>query len=217
MSDWKKVVLQHMTQLNLPARTREEVIAELAAHLEDSECEACPDQTAASESIDAVPWQKLARAISRAKREEGIMNQRTRELWLPAMANLTVYTIMMYVGAFCFNETIWTPRISSGSHSPLPIFHPWLFMLPLCGAVGAVLAKRSEATRGTRVIVGLAPSLVWLAVFSIMGLAFVSAPSYFKSFPLGQVGLAAFGWIVVPGLLLLVGTVPFLRTRRAKA
>lgn len=215
MADWKKVVGQHMTQMNLPASVQGEVIDELAAHLEDSEHDRSSNQVVGSEENEAVRWKELARAICSAKGNGGTMHQRTIKLWLPVMANLTLYTIMMYIGAFCFDERIWTPRISAGSHTPLPIFHPWLFMLPICGALGALVAKRSDASRGTLLVAGLAPSIIWFAVFAIMGLVLVCAPNDFKGFPLSQIALAAFGWVIIPALLLFLGTVPFLRTARA--
>jgi hypothetical protein len=215
MPDWKKEVRRRIADLELPTEVKEEVIAELAAHLED-----CEDNPECHQEVSAafrdVAWQSLARAIRKAKGEGGVMNSRTRTLWLPAMANLTLYTILLYIGAFCFDERVWTPRLSPASHTPLPLFHPWLVMLPLCGAVGALVAKRSEAPLGSRVIAGLAPSLIWLAVFAIMSAVFVCAPSYFRGFPMREVAMAAFGWILIPALLLLLGTVPFLRPERVQ-
>lgn len=215
MRDWMQEVRRRILDLELPADVKEDVIAELAAHLEDTEDDAgCAHELC--EHFDEGQWRSLKRAIRRAKNEEGIMNSRTKKLWLPAMANLTVYTILLYIGAFCFDDRVWTPRLSPASHSPLPLFHPWLVILPMCGAVGALLAKRWDAPLGSRLIAGLAPSLVWLAVFTIMTAVFVCAPGYFHGFPMSQVAVAAFGWILVPAMLLLLGTVPFLRTARAQ-
>lgn len=215
MPDWKKEVQRRIAGTELPAGVKDEVIAELAAHLEDSEADADCHQ-AASAALHEVRWHSLAKAIRKAKSEEGMMNSRTKMLWLPAMANLTVYTILLWVGALGFDDRVWTPRLSPASHSPLPLFHPWLVMLPLCGAAGALVAKRLEAPLGSRLIAGLAPCLIWLVVFLIMTAVFVCAPSYFRGFPMNEIAMAAFGWILVPGLLLLVGTVPFLRTERTQ-
>lgn len=215
MRDWKPEVRRRILDLELPADVKEEVIAELAAHLEDAEGDTgCARELC--EEFDEGQWRSLKKAIRRAKNEEGIMNSRTKKLWLPAMGNLTVYTILLYIGAFCFDERIWTPRLSPASHTALPLFHPWLAILPICGAVGALLGKRWDAPLGSRLIAGLAPSLVWLAVFAIMTAVFVFAPGYFHGFPMRQVAVAAFGWILVPAMLLLLGTVPFLRTARAQ-
>lgn len=215
MPDWKLEVRTRIADLKLPAEVKEEVIAELAGHLEDIEQNPdCGQEVSAA--LEAVTWPFVASAIQKAKSEEGSMNSRTRTLWLPAMVNLTLYTILLYIGAFCFDERVWTPRLSPASHTPLPLFHPWLVTLPFCGAIGALLAKRSEAPLGSRMIAGLAPSLVWLAVFAIMTAVFVCAPSYFRGFPMRDVARAAFGWILIPALLLLLGSVPFLRTVRVQ-
>ena len=36
MPDWKREVREHLAEIDLPAAAKEEVISELAAHMEDS-------------------------------------------------------------------------------------------------------------------------------------------------------------------------------------
>ena len=133
------------------------------------------------------------------------MNRRTKSLWLPAMVNLVLSAALLVL----FDKLGFQPRIAPVSHIALA-FQPWIFALPLCGAVGALLARRAEGSRGARLIAGLAPSLVWLAVFSILGLVFACDRRDFAGFPLDSVALAAVGWVVLPALALLAGTAPFL-------
>jgi len=62
-----------------------------------------------------------------------------------------------------------------------------------------------------RLIAGLAPSLVWLAVFTIMTLAFALDRHDFAAFPLDYFAVSAVAWIVLPAISLGLGTLPFLR------
>ena len=67
MPDWKKLVEQRLTTLNLPPCAKEEVVAELAAHLEDSASANRTTNEPESKAIAHTPWCKLAHAIEQSK------------------------------------------------------------------------------------------------------------------------------------------------------
>jgi hypothetical protein len=96
MPDWNKLVEERLTTLNLSSSAKQEVVAELAAHLEDSTPANRTTNQPASSALAHIPWCKLANAIEHAKSEEGTMSHRTKTFWLPAMAILfTVGLILM--------------------------------------------------------------------------------------------------------------------------
>ena len=88
MPDWKKLVQERLTTLNLPPSAKQDVVAELAAHLEDAESANRATHAAVSPVLAHIPWCKLVNAIEHWKGEEGTMNQRTKTLWLLAIAIL---------------------------------------------------------------------------------------------------------------------------------
>jgi hypothetical protein len=172
MPDWKKLVHEHMISLQLPRDRRDEVIAEIAAHLEDQLEGNHSQEPSESEirrrAVAEIHWQQLAHAIQHAKLKEESMNHRTKSLWLPAIINLTVAAGML----FALDKLGVQPRIVRVSHLALAFHLPWLGTLPLSAAIGSLLAKRAQAPPAARLLAGLAPSLVWLAAFFLMGLTF---------------------------------------------
>ncbi len=202
-----------MSQLRLPHDAKEAVIAELAAHLEDVYEDGLAHELGQSEAkrraLSGIDWHNLTLGIRRTKLKEEAMNNRTKRLWLPAMANLTIAAALLTA----FGILGVKPRIWSVSHIAMAVHFPWLFALPVSGAAAALLAKRAQAPLAARLIAGLAPSLVSLAVFCVMPLVFVLDRWEFSGFPLplDYFILSAVVWIVLPAFPLLVGTLPFLR------
>lgn len=82
MPDWKRLVEERLATLNLPPGEKEGVIAELAAHLEDSADAGTPASGYENRELSEVPWPRLRRAIERSKRKEEEMNHLTKALLL---------------------------------------------------------------------------------------------------------------------------------------
>ena len=213
MPDWKNLVRERLARLRLPHDAKEAVIAELAAHLEDAYEDGLTlnlgETEAKRRALSNIDWHHLALGIRRAQRKEEAMNNRTKRLWLPAMANLTIAAALLATLEILGVR----PRMFSVSHMAMALPFPWLFALPVSGAAAALLAKRAQAPSAVRLIAGLAPSLVSLAVFCVMPLVFVLDRWEFSGFPLplDYYALSAVIWIVLPAFPLLVGTLPFLR------
>src|SRR6266436_4812870 len=93
MRDWEALVEQHLIGLSLEPTERAEVIAELAAHLEES-CEelrrqGMPEERAVRQTLSEVEdWQNLRRRIQTARTKESMMTNRVKQLWVPSLLTL---------------------------------------------------------------------------------------------------------------------------------
>jgi hypothetical protein len=215
MPDWKSLIEQRLGKLKLTKSQREEVVNELAAHLEDlSEDENARDvreiESIVATHYESTDWPNLARKIHKSKRDNFALNSRSRAFWFPALVTLTAIQIF------------WTILISNSFHplsSPATVPRPALFLaaLPLFGAIGAYLSRRGGGNRIARIAAGIFPSLVIFAVMAVI---------FFASFVTGRAPFAGYqhlrGWILlltsalVPTLALLVGTLPFLRAAQTQ-
>lgn len=236
MPDWKKLIEERLESARLPAASREEIVAELAGHLEET-CDRALSQgfdeadalAVALQEVD--DWRVLAADICRAKQEDHMEN-RTRALWLPAIVNLTVAAALLIILEKLGIDTRMTKACDSAltqmamhhldhinyfvfMYKILYAIHlSWLLTLPLSAAAGCLMARRAQASAAERLIVGLAPSLLWLAVFVVMVFVFELDRWQFPAgFPLefGYFAFAVVAWTVLPALPLLLGTLPFLR------
>ena len=74
MPDWQQIVREHLEARGLPRAVQEEVVCELAAHLEEiCEEERRQGRSAADATervLASVRWRKLARGIRAAKAKE---------------------------------------------------------------------------------------------------------------------------------------------------
>ena len=91
--DWRAVVLRGISAAQLPMAQRDEIVAELAAHLEETHAAArlrgFDDSEALKFTLQEVKdWKALAKRICRAKSTEELMNPITKRYLLPAMAIL---------------------------------------------------------------------------------------------------------------------------------
>src|SRR6202790_4458913 len=100
MRDWKTVVKENLGILRMDVDQREEIISELAAHLEDLYQEHRTHGMSESMAFQlclrqVAGGQRIARTIERTK--EGIMNHRTKALWLPGLATLAMASISLVI------------------------------------------------------------------------------------------------------------------------
>jgi hypothetical protein len=220
MPDWREIARRRLTPLALDAKRQEEIITELANHLEDlyedllrqgkSEVEAV--QSALSAAAD---WDELRRAIQHAAKEEVVMHYRLKTLWLPGVCTSVLSSVLLQ----WFQRVSPTPpviRLWQGTY--LIIHWGWLLCLPLIGALGAYWSRRAGGKLLDRV---LAASLYALALTCAMPLGFcIGLVSDFgASLRLGLVGFVVdlLGYGIAPFLLLLLGALPFLRGHAAES
>lgn len=219
MPDWKKLVREHIASSALPAASREEVVSELAAHLEEAYDAALLQGLTEKAAVDFAlqevdDWHALAARIQRARSEENPMNNRTRSLWLPAMANLIVAPGLLMI----LQKLAVQPRVLWIGDMAMVLYLPWLVTLPIFGAFGALLAKRAHARLVDRLIVGLSPVLAVLGAFAlVLPVSLVVDSHRLRDFPFSYFVLTIFNWVVLPALALLIGTLPFLRETNSLA
>jgi len=209
MPDWERFVRRRMQRLTGAAK--EDVVAELAHHLEETYEQArstgLTERAAIRVTLQEVRnWNVLATEIGRAK-QEAAMNHRTKSLWIPGLATLLGASVLLMAVQFSgFN-----PRLAWVRGIGMLFYWPWLAGLPLFGAVGAYLSRRAKGSVRTRVLAGLAPALVMLVVMSLI-LPFGLAIDGFHFFRLVAFGLGLLNWVFFPAACLLLGTLPFLGT-----
>lgn len=211
MPDWKAIVRQKLQPLD-PGASQQEVVSELAGHLEDLYLQFRTRGLSESEAVpltlqETANWQELARNIERAK-EDG-MNRRTKTLWLPGLvAFATASILLMVLERFAYSR----PRLWVKDGGMLVIYFSWWLLLPFCGAAGAYLSRRAGGPRLVCAAASLFPALVMLAVFCFVlpVSVLIERNRFVMQHPLYFL-LAMASWTLIPGSALLLGAVPFLR------
>ena len=161
----EKLVREHMGPLDLPCDIQENVVNELAAHLQETYEAARSQRIREEEALELAlqeveDWNVLATNIQCAK-EERIMNHRTKSLWMPALASILAASLAMMLLQFSGVR----PHLVLTGPAAMSFYWPWLAILPLCGALGAWLSRRDQGTVRSRLIAGLAPVL-WLLLLA---------------------------------------------------
>lgn len=219
MRDWSALVRERLPEAGLPHAQREEIISELAGHLEECYEEQRMGGLSKAEALDnalgqVADWRDLSRKIERAKRTEGKMNQNTRSFWLPAFITLTAAVLFEAILA----QTSYGPRMISGHPKMMLVIWPaWVAGQPFLGAIGAYMSQRAGGTRFARLAAGLFPMIITLAGMSAAYIASLVDGILHGRIDQGHFVLAslpkiALGVIVIPGVALFLGTLPFLKS-----
>jgi hypothetical protein len=210
MGNWQRKVRENLAACLLPREIQDEVIVELAFHLEEAYEEArtvgMSDDSAIQLALKQVgDWRALARNIRRAKSQEVLMNSRTKSLWLPALMTLlgasTSLALFEYLGVR--PHLVWVGNVA------LTFYWAWLATLPIFGAMGAYLSRRAQSSAWARLAAGVAPALVMLIVMGLIlpwGLA-IEGIHFFR---LVSFGFGLTNWVLIPAIALLAGVAPFL-------
>lgn len=100
MPDFKRLVSEQLSDLDLPPDAKDQVIAELAGHLEDSE---------GTQVATEISWRTLKSTIERAKCEGETVNHQTKTVWLPGIAILfPIGLVLLFLDrAFLAQQIIW--------------------------------------------------------------------------------------------------------------
>lgn len=194
MADWQELVSARLASIQLEECEKQEVITELAGHLEDSyetlRREGLPEDQAIRRALAQVAnWKGLQRKICAAK--EYPMNARTSRIWLPSFVTLvlSVITLVSFAlvglapGPFQSPQShtadlfrmhssdshheIWWGQLLSGFTSgvrPVNEYTVWLMTLPFLGALGAHLSRRAGGSRRDTIISGVFPAMAWLTI-----------------------------------------------------
>jgi len=215
MPNWPKIVREGLENCGLPLPQRDEVIRELAAHLEET-CEHARsnglDEAAAVEfTLQAVSdWPVLAAEICRAKSKEYPMNHRTSTLWLPALASFGSASLFLLALTWISRQPFYLVRLQAGL--AFWFYVAWLLAQVLCGALGAFLSGRAGGTSTARIAAASFPAIVmlglWAVVIPVSALA--EHNIYVTQHPVRH-ALGIFVWVLPPAFALLLGATPFLK------
>jgi hypothetical protein len=235
MRDWEGLVSERLGALEGDAAEREEIVRELAGHLEDFYLEKCAKGLSESSAMEltlaqVADWRGLTRKIRLAKRREDSMNDRTKGYWLPGLVAFTASMVWLMILQLAIpmrypwyaTDHMVAAHAGSGprmvSNSGLQIYFlaaPYLFWLlaqPAFGALGAYLSKRGGGEPRARMVAGIFPSIMFLCALSFVFVTavFVERNPFVLSHPLYFV-LILLPWVVFPTAALMLGVLPFLR------
>jgi hypothetical protein len=215
MRDWEVRVEQHLTGLALEPTERAEVIAELAAHLEETCAElrkqGMTEEATAQIALGQVKdWRVLCRRIQRAKKKENTMTNRARQLWVPSLL-----TLLLSMGLLALIQIFgpkpwlfgWDGKSRWTFVAPaLMVYVPWLLSLPVIGAMGAFLSSRAGGSRLVVFSSIVFPVLPYL-VFFLLALPVMAIfnDRLAHNIMFGALFVGLFAWVLAPGAALLAG------------
>jgi hypothetical protein len=222
MRDWETHVRRQLGDLALGADERRAVVAELAAHLEDTfeelRRQGLAEEVAVARALSQVKnWQSLRRKIQKARRKEDVMTDRVKQVWLPGF--LTLFLSMMLLMAIQFfgpKPLVLSPHGWRVMAPMAVIYLPWLLCLIPIGAMGAYLSSRAGSSRrGTFVSIAF-PVLPYFVFFVLVFPVCVILDDHVAhNVVLSALWVGLVAWVVLPAVALLAGGLPvqLLRSR----
>ena len=215
MPDWRAIARKRLGPLALEAKRQEEIVIELAGHLEDLYSDALRQGRSHTEALQsafsaASDWDTLRREIESAVNEEGIMNYRVKTLWLPGACTIALSGIVLRL---LQNPSAPSPHVFwLRQGPPLIVYWQWFVCLPLVGAIGAYWSRRAGGKLLERALA------VSFPVLGTMGLPMLILPFMLifrwlvhRDALLVPSALLLLIWVVLPEAALLVGALPFFR------
>jgi hypothetical protein len=224
MPDWESLVRQQLVGLSLEVDERREVIAELAAHLEET-CDELRQQGWTEEAavnrtlLQVSDWEDLRRRIHTARTEDNmIMTNRVRQWWLPGFVALFLSMVLLMANEFLGAKPLIVSAHGSQLTSPVAVIYlPWLLSLIPIGAMAAYLAARAGAPLRAKFLSIIFPVLPHLFLFLVLfPVALVLDDHVSHNIMLSALFMGLGAWVVLPGVALLAGGLPMqlLRSRR---
>ena len=201
MREWSEIVRARLGALGLAAEREEEIRAELAGHLEEIYLEdrrrGLTPEDSEAHALEGVPdWTQLAQAIRRADQKEGPMSRDTKTLWLPGMAGLAGAAAVM-LSTQLVPASLWTdPRTSVRALMIALVLSCYLAF----GALGASWSRRAGGGVTARYLAGIFPVALHMAIV-------IATIVFGVDFRVSR----ALAFIVIPGIALSAGALPFLR------
>src|SRR5258708_6466818 len=158
MVDWQKLVRQRLSNLALEGAEKDEVHAELAAHLEESYEAFCreglPEKEAVHRTFEQVAdWRDLQRRIFIAKRSGHPMQKRVHQLWIPGFLTMALSIVFLVT----LQKLGFNARMVSWRDSDIFFYAPWLVSLPFLAAFSAYISSLAGRSRTTALLVSIFP------------------------------------------------------------
>ena len=138
------------------------------------------------------------------------MSNSMKTVWLPGLSGLFFSAVVLLILTRLLPATWINPLV------PLTIGAPWIFSYLFAGSLGAFLSRRAGGHKNARFLAGTFPLSLHLLVFIVPVLAALisPAPRFREHLMLSFLVQASVLWLAVPGVLLTLGTLPFLRDSR---
>jgi hypothetical protein len=224
MRDWRALVEERLAGLALEPEERAEVIAEVAAHLEESfealRRQGLSEESASERALSEIKdWRALRRKIQRARRKEDVMTDRVRQVWLPGF--VTLFLSLMLLMAIQFigpKPLVLSPHGWRVMAPMVVIYVPWVLCLVPIGAVGAYLSVRAGASRRGTCVSTVFPVLPYFVFFIVaFPVCAILDDHVAHNVVLSALWVGLVAWVVLPAAALLAGAFPvqILKTRRA--
>ncbi|HKV24169.1 MAG TPA: hypothetical protein VJN93_06215 [Candidatus Acidoferrum sp.] len=211
MPDWHELVEQQLAGLPMDPPEKAEIIAELAAHLKDAfdafRAEGLDNEAATKRTLAlAGDWRDLERKIVNEKKGRQVMKKRFQRLWFPGFFSMVLSGIVL-IG---LEKLGFQPNIVWFGSKGVFFFAPWLLALLLVGALGSFISLRAGGSRGNSFLASVFPALAMTGALLLMfPIGWAYGRMIARTVDFGWVATTilqdGIGWLVVPGILLLMG------------
>jgi hypothetical protein len=204
MPDWKQVVGKNLGMLGVCSP---EFTEELAAHLEDSYeallCKGAPAQVAFQHTMGQIEGRRRVWLVMRFLQEE-LMTGFIRKIGLPGL--LTSAAAYFFYRALALDHI--RPKVIWLIGGQVPLW--WWYLLPICGALGALLSQRNRGSRLQRVAASLLPSAIlgtFVVLIFAVGFTMSGSVNHYwsGSARLESLGIVPPGFGLVPAAFSLLG------------
>jgi hypothetical protein len=212
MPDWRGLVRQRLTGIQLKEHEAAEVIEELADHLEDA-CRSflrkgLLEEECVQEVLREVSsWRDLRAEIEPSRKKEPAMNKRVSQFWFPAFLTLLLSQVaLMLIQEFGPRDYLSPAASHPRMLAQNAVFAAWLVTLPLIGALGAYLSGRAGADAKSIFAAVTFPVVPFLALVLIgLPLALIFDDHVARGFSLPLFFVAFSAWVVFPAMALVAG------------
>jgi len=207
MRDRYAYVQSHLGSLGVARVKQEEVVAELAAHLEEYYSSLRSTGMAEEDAFlqtcaRAGNCKELRRELFLVQRE-GTMHERLKQIWIPSLVTLLSAWVALALPICAGTQPV---ILHPGGARSVISYIPWLLGLPLIGAAGGYLSRRANGTEWHAYLVGTFPALAIAATFLlIFPFAFVIDPQVVPDFKLSALAAMNLSWVILPGIALCIG------------
>jgi hypothetical protein len=234
MHNWQNIIREELKHCGVPPAQREEVVLELAAHLDEcyaqARSEGFAEEAALQLALQAVEevkdWHALAANIRDTRFGEGPLNQRTKSFWLPAFLSMTVASLFWFAAgifhspSYFFTEIGLRPQylLQTDSGAGRTFYFLWLLTHILFGALGAFFSRRAGGARSARIVAGAFPAMM---MFGLCGVALpITLLIERKAVTVPNPAYLALGillWMLAPAIALGLGAAPFLQESKVRS
>lgn len=216
MTDLRQEVHNRLSNMRLSSAQSDEVIEEIATHLEFAAAELRQhgldsEQAKCRVLTEVGNWPKLQKEIERSK--ENGMKDRLRKRWLPGLGT----GLLAYAAQNIIMHHVGWPRVINFRGSYLVYSWQWLLVLIVTGALGAYWSRVMGGSVRDRILVALAPSeVIGTFIIGLLPLEMIVQAVIDHQLPYAMTHptmvIALLLWMVIlPAIPSIVGAALFLR------